>query len=200
MSHEPQISERPAQPYLGLRRRVTGTVQSAVDGAFPELFRHLGTAGVQPAGPPFIRFLSVDAAGEPTELELAVPVDPDAMLPAAGQGALALEGRADDGEAYAAAAEVSDLDATVCVVAERALTAALDATCHTPVAALGTVDGDALTLRAFASLPDGSEWVRDELTGAATGVWQVASRAAVSARSATTHTVASRSETSAAAA
>jgi hydroxymethylbilane synthase len=101
------------------------------------------------------------------EDEASAILDPGAMLPAAGQGALALEGRADDGEAYAAAAEVSDLDATVCVVAERALTAALDATCHTPVAALGTVDGDALTLRAFASLPDGSEWVRDELTGAA---------------------------------
>ena len=101
------------------------------------------------------------------EGEASAILDPDAMLPAAGQGALALEGRADDGDAYAAAAEISDLDATVCVVAERALTAALDATCHTPVAALGTVDGDALTLRAFAALPDGSEWVRDELTGAA---------------------------------
>jgi len=94
-------------------------------------------------------------------------LDPDAMLPAAGQGALALEGRADDGDAYAAAAAVSDLDATTCVVAERALTAALEATCHTPVAALATVDGAMLTLRAFAALPDGSEWVRDELTGAA---------------------------------
>ena len=94
-------------------------------------------------------------------------LDPDAMLPAAGQGALALEGRADDGDAYAAAAAVSDLDATTCVVAERALTAALEATCHTPVAALATVDGAMLTLRAFAALPDGSEWMRDELTGPA---------------------------------
>jgi hydroxymethylbilane synthase len=99
--------------------------------------------------------------------EASAILDPDAMLPAAGQGALALEGRADDGDAYAGAASISDLDATVCVIAERALTAALDATCHTPVAALATVDGDALTLRAFAALPDGSEWVRDELTGAA---------------------------------
>ena len=99
--------------------------------------------------------------------EASAILDPDTMLPAAGQGALALEGRADDGDAYAAAASISDLDATVCVIAERALTAALDATCHTPVAALATVDGDALTLRAFAALPDGSEWVRDELTGAA---------------------------------
>ncbi|MFL5902425.1 MAG: hydroxymethylbilane synthase [Solirubrobacteraceae bacterium] len=94
-------------------------------------------------------------------------LDPDVMLPAAGQGALALEGRADDGDAYAAAASISDLDATVCVIAERALTASLDATCHTPVAALATTDGDALTLRAFAALPDGSEWMRDTATGPA---------------------------------
>jgi hydroxymethylbilane synthase len=94
-------------------------------------------------------------------------LDPDVMLPAAGQGALALEGRADDGDAYAAAASISHLDATVCVIAERALTASLDATCHTPVAALATTDGDNLALRAFAALPDGSEWMRDAGTGGA---------------------------------
>jgi hydroxymethylbilane synthase len=94
-------------------------------------------------------------------------LDPDVMLPAAGQGALALEGRADDGDAYAAAAAISHLDATVCVIAERALTASLDATCHTPVAALATTDGDNLALRAFAALPDGSEWMRDAGTGGA---------------------------------
>jgi hydroxymethylbilane synthase len=94
-------------------------------------------------------------------------LDHEIMLPAAGQGALALEGRTDDGDAYAAAASISDLDATTCVVAERALTAALDATCHTPVAALATADGETLTLRAFAALPDGSEWVRDRQSGPA---------------------------------
>jgi hydroxymethylbilane synthase len=92
-------------------------------------------------------------------------LDPETMLPAAGQGALALEGRADDGDAYAAAAAISDLDATVAVIAERTLTAALDATCYTPVAALGTVAGDQLTLSAFVALPDGSEWIRDTLSG-----------------------------------
>ena len=94
-------------------------------------------------------------------------LDPAQMLPAAGQGALALEGRAGDGDARAAAVSISDPDATVCLVAERTLTAALDATCHTPVAALATVAGDELMLRAFAALPDGSEWVRDDLSGPA---------------------------------
>jgi porphobilinogen deaminase len=43
----------------------------------------------------------------------------------------------------------------------------LGATCHTPVGALGTAASDGtLTLRAFVGLPDGSAWVRDELTAA----------------------------------
>jgi hydroxymethylbilane synthase len=99
--------------------------------------------------------------------EATAVLSPDEMLPAAGQGALAHEGRADDGDVMAAAAEISDYESTVCVIAERALTKALDATCYTPVAALATVEGDELTLRAFAALPDGSEWVRDELTAGA---------------------------------
>jgi GyrI-like small molecule binding protein len=86
MTNEPQISERPSQPYLGLRRRVTDGVAAAVDGAFPELFRRLGAAGVQPAGPPFIRFLATDEVGDPTELELAVPVDTDAATDALPAG------------------------------------------------------------------------------------------------------------------
>jgi len=86
MTTEPRISERPAQPYLGLRREVTDGVSAAVDGAFPELFRRLSAAGVQPAGPPFIRFLAVDDEGDPTELELAVPVDADAATDALPAG------------------------------------------------------------------------------------------------------------------
>ena len=43
--------------------------------------------------------------------------------------------------------------------AERALLAALDATCHSPVAALATIDGDTLTLRAELFAEDGGEHV-----------------------------------------
>ena len=146
------LAARPDLEVVDLRGNVDTRLRKLADGEADALV--LALAGLRRLG---------------REDEASAILDPDAMLPAAGQGALALEGRADDGDAYAAAAEVSDLDATVCVVAERALTAALDATCHTPVAALGRVDGDALTLRAFASLPDGSEWVRDELLGIPAG-------------------------------
>jgi hypothetical protein len=78
MANEPQVSTRPSRPVFGARVQVTDTVQSAVDGAFPELFRRMGAAGVEPAGPPCIRFLAVGDDGQPTELELAVPVDASA--------------------------------------------------------------------------------------------------------------------------
>ncbi|HYM58994.1 MAG TPA: GyrI-like domain-containing protein [Solirubrobacteraceae bacterium] len=74
VQHEPQVQKRVEQPYVAIRRQVTDGVPAAVDSAFPELFGWLGEHGVKPSGPPFIRFLEVDAQGEPLELEVAVPV------------------------------------------------------------------------------------------------------------------------------
>lgn len=91
----------------------------------------------------------------------------DELIPAPGQGALALEVRADDDAARRAAAAVGEPDASACLAAERALVRTLGATCHTPLGAHVTRAGDgALTLRAFVGLPDGSQWLRDELTAA----------------------------------
>jgi len=89
------------------------------------------------------------------------------MVPAAGQGCLALEARADDSRTSAAAAEVTDRAALTTLTAERALVTALEATCNTPIGAHAWLDGDALRLTAFVGLPDGSHWIRDELPGAA---------------------------------
>jgi hydroxymethylbilane synthase len=87
------------------------------------------------------------------------------LVPAPGQGCLALEARSDDAGALEAAADLTDRDALVALTAERALVATLDATCHTPVGAHAVADGDALRLTAFVGLPDGSHWIRDELEG-----------------------------------
>jgi effector-binding domain-containing protein len=81
---EPQIEDRAEQPYLGIRREVTEGVPAVADTAFPQLFGWLGQHGIEPAGPPFIRYHEVDAAGEPLEIEVAAPVTggaPDADGP-----------------------------------------------------------------------------------------------------------------------
>jgi len=85
------------------------------------------------------------------------------LVPAPGQGCLALEARAGDRAAAAAAEALTERSALVCLTAERALVAGLDATCNTPVGAHARLSGEALELTAFVGLPDGSEWIRDSL-------------------------------------
>ncbi|HYM46373.1 MAG TPA: hydroxymethylbilane synthase [Solirubrobacteraceae bacterium] len=93
-------------------------------------------------------------------------LDPARFVPAPGQGMLALEARADDAATREAAAAILDSDATACLLAERALARALDASCHTPLGAHAAPAGcDCLLLRAWIGLPDGSAWVADELLG-----------------------------------
>lgn len=92
----------------------------------------------------------------------ACVLDPAAFVPAPGQGALAVEARAGE---EAAVAWIDDGPSHARLRAERAVTAALDATCHTPVGAHAEPDGAGLALTAFAGLPDGSAWVRDRLVG-----------------------------------
>jgi hydroxymethylbilane synthase len=94
----------------------------------------------------------------------------DELVPAAGQGALALEARSDELDGTMVAA-VSDADATACVLAERDLTRALEASCNTSVGAFARrADADRLELRGWVGLPDGSAWVADLLTGPAPGL------------------------------
>jgi len=71
---EPQIAERAPQAYAGLPLTVTmSSFAGAIDAGFPELFGTLASQGIEPAGPPFIRYHVVDMAGD-MEVELAVPV------------------------------------------------------------------------------------------------------------------------------
>lgn len=89
----------------------------------------------------------------------------DELIPAPGQGALALETRTGDGAARDAAVAIGDRDAAACLAAERALVRKLGATCHTPLGAHAVrTDAGGMRMRAFAGLPDGSQWLRDELT------------------------------------
>jgi hydroxymethylbilane synthase len=94
----------------------------------------------------------------------------DGLVPAAGQGALAVEVRAGSPAADAVAG-LGDPTATGCVGAERDLTRALGASCHTAVGAFAQpADAGRVLLRGWVGLPDGSEWLADRLTGPAEDV------------------------------
>jgi hydroxymethylbilane synthase len=103
--------------------------------------------------------------GRAEEIGFRIPVEE--MVPAPGQGALALQVRHGDAEATEAAAPAADTRAVRELTAERAAVALLDASCATPIGVHARVDSDALLIEAFVGLPDGSEWLRDRVEGEA---------------------------------
>jgi len=90
----------------------------------------------------------------------------EVMLPAVGQGALAIECRAADAALRQLLAPLNDPKTAACVGAERAMLAALDGSCRTPIAGLATLDGDRLTLDGLLLKPDGGGEIRARETGA----------------------------------
>ena len=103
--------------------------------------------------------------GREDEIGFAIPVD--RMVPAAGQGALALQVRAEDEATIDTASTINDLGAMRELTAERTVVTLLEATCASPLGAHAVVEGGRLTIEAFVGLPDGSEWLRDRIEGSA---------------------------------
>lgn len=87
------------------------------------------------------------------------------MLPAIGQGALALEVRAQDQEMRQLIGVLNDPATATAVAAERAFLARLEGGCMVPIAALGRVENGGLTLEALISDLEGKTVFRDRLTG-----------------------------------
>ena len=79
------------------------------------------------------------------------------MLPAAGQGAVGIECRTGDTHAHDLILPLNDLVTQTCVLCERSVLAALDGTCHTPIAAHARIEDGRLYLIARVLRPDGSE-------------------------------------------
>jgi hydroxymethylbilane synthase len=93
--------------------------------------------------------------------EPAAPLDPDVLLPAVGQGALALECRADDTATRALLAALADADAHDAIAAERAFLVAIGGDCNTPLAAHARIEDGTIRLRVQLSDLDGREWFED---------------------------------------
>lgn len=85
------------------------------------------------------------------------PLAAEAWLPSPGQGAIAIECRADDAATRAILAAIDDADSRTAVLAERALLAALGGTCHSAIGAYTTREGDLWRLTASLFSPDGAD-------------------------------------------
>jgi hydroxymethylbilane synthase len=89
-------------------------------------------------------------------------LEADESLPAPGQGALALECRADRTDVIAALAPLADTGTTLATVAERAFSRALSGSCHTPLAAFAEWEEGRLWLRGLLARRDGGDVLRGE--------------------------------------
>ena len=97
-----------------------------------------------------------------------VVFDPEEMLPAAGQGIIAITVRSEDYELMTMLDAMSDPEAKAACRAERALLAVLDGTCSTPIGSHARLlPGGKLRLTGLVASPDGSFLARRMLEGAA---------------------------------
>jgi hydroxymethylbilane synthase len=90
----------------------------------------------------------------------AIPVEQ--LLPAPAQGALGVECRTDDNRTQSVLTTINNQITFSAVMAERAFTRALGASCHSPVAALCLLDDGELRLRAQLYSEDGREMIEDK--------------------------------------
>ena len=96
----------------------------------------------------------------------AVPLSPDAVVPAAGQGALGLEHRTGDDAVRRWIAAIDHPPTRQAVTAERAVLLRLGAGCRTPIGVLGrTGEGGRLHLEAYLLSPDGRQRLRQSIEG-----------------------------------
>lgn len=85
-------------------------------------------------------------------------IETDVILPAVAQGVIALETRRDDSRVRDLVAPLNHAPTWIRVTAERAMLAALDGSCHTPIGGLAELSADGgLSLTGLAALPDGSQ-------------------------------------------
>jgi hydroxymethylbilane synthase len=151
LRREAQLRERyPRLDVKPLRGNVDTRLRKLDDGQYAAII--LAAAGLKRLG---------------YSSRIAAMIDPDDSLPAIGQGALALECRADRADVVAALAPLADAATTLATAAERAFGQRLGGSCHTPLAALGEWQGDKLRLRGLIASRDGRRVLRGERTAAA---------------------------------
>jgi len=99
------------------------------------------------------------------EARIRALLPPEILLPAVGQGALAIECRTADREVQQLIASLHHVPTASCITAERALNARLEGGCQVPIAAYAELSGNTLHLRALVGEPDGSRVIHGDIEG-----------------------------------
>jgi hydroxymethylbilane synthase len=98
---------------------------------------------------------------------------PSEMLPAAAQGVLGIECMESNADLRAVLEQLNDPVSVQTTTAERTIARVLNASCQSPVAAYATVSNEMLALTALVAHPDGSESIRESISGDATEAEQL---------------------------
>lgn len=122
---------------------------------------------------------------------------PEQSLPAPGQGAMAIEIRADRADLHAWLAPLDHAETARAVSAERTVSRNFGGSCQVPLAAFATIDGDAMRLRAMIATPDGARVASADLSGPADAPEALGQRIAQALQQQDAHAIldACRSET-----
>jgi hydroxymethylbilane synthase len=137
------LRARPDLELKPVRGNIDTRIRKAIDGEYDAIV--LAAAGVRRLG-----------LQEHISEELSLQT----MLPAPGQGALAVQCREDHAPLCALLAEIDHLETRAAVTAERSFLKGLGGGCAAPVAAFGQVRGDRLHLQGLAASLDGRQLVR----------------------------------------
>ncbi|PHM59719.1 porphobilinogen deaminase [Xenorhabdus sp. KK7.4] len=98
------------------------------------------------------------------EDRIRMPLAPELLLPAVGQGAVGIECRLDDMQTRELLAPLNHKNTEICVLAERAMNTRLEGGCQVPIGSYAIWQGDNIWLRALVGAPDGSNIIRGERT------------------------------------
>jgi hydroxymethylbilane synthase len=110
------------------------------------------------------------------ESRITRPFSEDEVVPAVGQGALAVEGRRGDLEVLSLAQPLEDPRARLCVEAERSFLRGLGGSCTTPLGIHATLTGERMVLRGFLATVSGDRWIADRVEGPAAEAPRLADR------------------------
>lgn len=113
---------------------------------------------------------------------IRVFLTPEESLPAAGQGAMAIEIRSDRSDLMAQLEALNHLETAQAVHAERAISKAFGGSCQIPLAAFATINEGQMHLRAMVATPDGKRAVSAQVSGAAEDFQRLSEQVVVALR------------------
>ena len=89
----------------------------------------------------------------------------DQMIPAVGQGTIAVEYRVRDEHTYALLQQFNHLESWQTMIAERSFMKIIEGSCRTPLGAYAQIEGNHMVLQGFIASDDGKNLYKEEITG-----------------------------------